>query len=171
MNCCVRPLAIDGPAGVTAIEVTTAGVTVNVAMPLTPSSVAVIVEKPTASVEARPVTEMVAMVVFDDVQATESVMSCVEPSVYVPVASNCWVRPLAMLGLAGVSVMRSSTAAVTVSVVVPVRLPSVAVIDEVPCARVAAKPCEPDVLEIVATEVLADTQVTWLVRLAVELSE
>ena len=81
MNCWVRPLASDGLAGVTAIDATTAGVTVSVVAPLTPPSVAVIVVEPANSAEARPVVEMVATVVFDDDQATDAVRFWVVPSV------------------------------------------------------------------------------------------
>ena len=81
VNCCVRPLAIVGFAGVTAIDVTTAAVTVSVVVPLTLPEVAVIVVDPAASVVARPVVEIVATAMFDEVQVTEPVRFCVEPSV------------------------------------------------------------------------------------------
>ena len=41
-------------------------------------------------------------------------------------AVNCWVGPLAMLGLAGVTAIDCRAAAVTVSTVEPVTPPSVA---------------------------------------------
>ena len=69
-----------GSAGVTAMEATTAGVTVSVVEPLTVPSVAVMVEEPVVSVEARPLPEMVATVVFDDAQVTELVRSSIVPS-------------------------------------------------------------------------------------------
>ena len=46
VNCCVRPAATDGAAGVTEIDVNTAAVTVNVAEPVTEPEVAVIVVVP-----------------------------------------------------------------------------------------------------------------------------
>ena len=42
---------------------------------------------------------------------------------------------------------------------------------EVPVARAVARPCDPAALEMVATEVFAEAQVTWVVRSCVELSE
>ena len=70
-----------GSTGVTAMETTTAVVTVSVVVPLTPPSLAVIVVDPVASVEARPALEIVATAVFDDVQPTDAVRSAVVPSV------------------------------------------------------------------------------------------
>ena len=56
---------------------------------------------------------------------------------------------------------------VTVSIASPVTPPRLAVMEEVPVARALARP----VVEMVATEGVADAQVTWLVRFSVELSE
>ena len=78
------------------------------------------------------------------------------------------MSPLATDGFTGATAIDVSAAAVTVSVslglVIP---PSVAVMAVVPVARVEASPWLPAVLEIVATEAVPDTQVTWVVRLAV----
>ena len=73
---------------------------------------------------------------------------------------------MATLGLAGVTAIDCSAAAVTVNTVEPVIPLSVALIVEVPAPTAVASP----VLEIVATEVVAEAQVTWLVRFCVELS-
>ena len=66
--------------------------------------------------------------VLPDDQATWFVRFCVELSEKVPVAVNCWVAPLAMLGLAGVTAIdrRVTAAALTVSTVEPVTPFSVA---------------------------------------------
>src|SRR5271157_219374 len=72
-----------------------------------------------------------------------------------------------MLGLAGVTAIDCKTAALTVSTVEPVMPSSVALIVDVPVATAVASPP----LVIVATEVVAEAQVTWLVRSSVELSE
>ena len=71
VNCSVSPLATDGFTGVTAIEVSAAAVTVRVS-PVTrhSSSAAVMVDEPVASVEARPLVEMVATAGFADAQVT-----------------------------------------------------------------------------------------------------
>ena len=89
------------------------------------------------------------------------------PSESVPVAVNCWVRPLATLGLAGVTAIDWSTAGVTVITVEPLMPLSAALIVEVPVPTAVARPAA----VIVATEVVADAHVTWLVRFCVELSE
>ncbi|MBA7684674.1 hypothetical protein ES703_93080 [subsurface metagenome] len=86
-----------------------------------------------------------------------------------PVAVNCCVLPSGTVGLAGVTVMETSSAAVTVRVVEPL-IPvagSVAVIVVVPGARAVARPP----VAIVATGVLELAQVTAPVMLAVESSE
>ena len=82
-------------------------------------------------------------------------------------AVNCWVSPLATLGFAGVTAIDWSTAALTVSTVEPLIAPSVALMLEVPVATAVASPAA----VMVATEVVAEAQVTWLVRSWVELSE
>ena len=65
-------------------SVSVAGVTVSVVDTDTPPSVAVIVvtvAAPVSTPVATPVAEMVATVVSDEVQVTDVVMSCVDPSV------------------------------------------------------------------------------------------
>ena len=66
--------------GVTAIEVNTAAVTVNVADPLIAPDVAVIVAVPCATLVAKPVLVlMVATDVFEEVQLAVVVRFCVVP--------------------------------------------------------------------------------------------
>ena len=55
VNCCVAPLAIDGFAGVTAIDCSVAAVTVSTVEPLTAPNVALIVLVPPPAPVARPV--------------------------------------------------------------------------------------------------------------------
>jgi hypothetical protein len=74
---------------------------------------------------------------------------------------------LATVGLAGESAIDWRAAAVTVMTVEPVTLFSVAEMVDVPGATAVASP----VLLIEATDVVAETQVTWLERLAVVPSE
>jgi hypothetical protein len=62
-----------------------------------------------------PLVLIVAMVVSDELQATDPVMFCVEPSVYVPVAVNGTVLPTATLDETGVIAIETRAAAVTVS--------------------------------------------------------
>src|SRR5256712_2850239 len=75
-----------------------------------------------------------------------------------------------MLGVVGVTVIVDRFAAVTVSVVLPETPPKVAVIVVVPAATDVARPCDPPALLIVATAVLDELQVTWVVRSCVVLS-
>src|SRR5271167_2312160 len=93
VNCCVAPLAIEGFAGVTAIDCSVAAVTVSKVEPLIAPDVALIVEFPTPAPVARPAALIVAVVVVPDDQVTLDVRFCVVPSLNVPVAVNCCVAP------------------------------------------------------------------------------
>ena len=64
---------------------------------------------------------------------------------------NCWVVPLAMLGVGGVISMNMSGASGMVSDVVPEMLPDVAVIVVEPAATAVASPLDPAALLMVAT--------------------
>jgi hypothetical protein len=59
-------------------------------------------------------------------QLTVVVRSCVLLSVYVPGAVNCWFVPLTIEGFFGVTLMDTSAAAVTVSIVEPLMEPEAA---------------------------------------------
>jgi len=117
VNCCVKPFAMLGFAGVTAMETSEAPVTVNVVDPEMPLIDAVIVVEPAPTAVASPMVLpaalMVATLVVPDVQVTEDVMSCFELSEYTAVAVNCWCVPCTMLGAAGVTPMVVSVGGVT----------------------------------------------------------
>jgi hypothetical protein len=81
VNCCVRPFATVGLAGVTAMETSVAGCTVSVAFPVTVPEVAEMVVVPIATVVARPPAAMVAVAVLDEAHVAVTVRSCVEASV------------------------------------------------------------------------------------------
>ena len=81
-------------------------------------------------------------------------------------AVNCCVAPLVIKGFAGVTVIETSTGAVTVRFVEPVIEPEVARIVVVPVATPVASPA----LVIVAVAVFVELQVTELVRFWVLLS-
>jgi hypothetical protein len=149
----------------------TAGVTVRVVEPLTPSSVALIVDVPTARPDATPSLAMVATDVEPDAHVTWLVRSCVELSEYVPVAMKGWTSPTGIEGLEGVTEIDSRAAAVTVSKVEPPIPPNMALIVEVPTVNPEANPMDPGLLEMLATAVSLEAQVTWPVRSCVELSE
>jgi hypothetical protein len=160
-----------GLVGVIARDMSVAGFTVSMVDPDMLPDVAVMVLVPAATEVARPFEPVTlpidATLVLEEFQATVSVRSCVVLSENVPVAVNCWVVPLAMLGLVGVIARDTSVAGFTVSVVEPDILPDDAVIVVVPAATAAAKP----ELLIVATPVLDEPQVTVVVRFCVVLSE
>jgi len=169
VNCRVSPSGRLGLAGVTAIVDRVAAVTVSVVFPETSPKVAVIVVEPTATELASPwdppALLIVATPVADELQVTWVVRSCVVLSLKVPVAVNCRVVPFAMLGFVGVTAIEVRVAAVTVSVVFPETSPKVAVIVMgPPAATDVANPCDPAALLIVATAVLDELQVTWVVR-------
>lgn len=90
-------------------------VTVSVVLPVTPPLAALIVLVPAATAVARPVELMVAWAVFEELQVTLPVRFCVEPSVKVPVAMNCWVVPSGMEGLAGVTAIEASVGSISVA--------------------------------------------------------
>jgi hypothetical protein len=166
VNCCVAATRMEGFAGVTAIEDSTAAVTVSVVDPTTLPLVALIVDVPIFRVVAKPAALIVATVVVADAHVTVPVTSCVELSLNVPVAVNCCVFPAGTDGFAGVTAIDDSVAAVTVSVVDPTTLPLVALIVEVPTFTAVAKPAA----LIVAFAGVPDAHVTMLVKFCVELS-
>jgi hypothetical protein len=156
-------LAIEGFAGVTAIDCSVAAVTVRVVEPLIAPDVALIVEVPTPAPVASPAALIVAVVVVPEVQVTVEVKFCVVPSLNVPVAVNCCVAPLAIDGFAGVTAIDCNVAAVTVSKVEPLMDDDVAVIVEFPTPAALARP---EAL-IVAVVVVPEDQVTLDVRFCV----
>jgi hypothetical protein len=171
------PSAIDGLAGVTAIDTSTAGVTVNVVEPLmpAPASVAVIVVVPLATLVARPLLPpallTVAVVSVPELHVTAAVRFCVVLSLKVPVAMNCCVVPRAIDGFVGVTAIDSSTAGVTVNVAEP-SMPvsvSVAVIVVVPGAKLVARPLLPALLTAAVADI-SEFHVTAAVRSRVVLS-
>ena len=89
MNCCVLPLAIDGPAGDIAIETRVAEEIVIVPEPLTDPDVAVIVAVPSPSVVTIPELLTATTLAGETVHATVVVMFCVLASVNVPVTVSC----------------------------------------------------------------------------------
>jgi hypothetical protein len=75
----VLPAATDAVAGVTAIEVNTAAVTVNVAEPLIVPDLAVMVALPAATLVANPPLLIVAIDVAEEVQLAVLVRFWVVP--------------------------------------------------------------------------------------------
>jgi hypothetical protein len=87
------------------------------------------------------------------------------------VAVNCSVCPLATLGFAGVTLIDTNVALVTVNAVLPVRAPKAAAMVVEPTAIEVARPLVPVTLLTVATPALDEDHVTCAVRFCVELSE
>ena len=176
MNACVVPSAIDGFVGVTSIEVRVAALIVRVVEALIPlaGSTAVIVVEPTAMLAAKPSLPKallaVATFVLDEFQVSWLVKSCVELSLYMPIAVNCRAVPRAITGLTGVTEIEVGTAALTLSVVeslIPL-VESAAVMVAEPTEVPVARPLLPAALLAVATAMLDELQVTELVRSCVE---
>ena len=106
---------------------------------------------------------IVATEVSEELQVTLVVMSCVLLSEYFPVAVKSCESPTLIVAALGVTAIELSVGEVTVSVVEPLMLPDVALINEVPAATPVARPP----VVIVATLVVAEFQVTLLVRFCV----
>jgi hypothetical protein len=162
VNCSVSPLAIEGFVGVTLMEASVAAVTVRVVVPVTLPETALMVADPAPTPEARPAAVIVATPVFVELQVAEVVRFWVVPSLKVPVAVNCWVNPLAIEWLAGVTLIDESVATVTVTVrvVEPEIAPETALMVVDPAPTVEARP----EAEMVAAPVFVELQVTEAVR-------
>ena len=108
-----------------------------------PPELAPIVLVPALLQFAKPATlgalAMVATLAEDELQWLFSVMSCVLPSLNVPVATNSCVVPAAAVGADGVTTSETSVPVPTVKVVLPLTPEADAVIVAVPpflpCAR------------------------------------
>src|SRR5437588_2820654 len=151
------PTSTVGFGGVTTMLFTTGAVTVSSVEPLTDPEAAVMVVGPCCAVVARPVAEIVAMMVLEDDHTTSFVTSTpVAPPPKLAVAMNCSGLPFGTLGFTGVTVieLRSTLRTAVADILVA---GSVAVIVTVPSALPVATP--PPV-EIVATLALLEAQLT-----------
>src|ERR1041385_8867178 len=83
---------------------------------------------------------MLATPALEELHSTDALISCVVLSLNVPVAVNCFVVPMAMLGLAGVTAIETRLALVTVSEVEPLTAPEVAVMVAGPGPVLVARP-------------------------------
>jgi len=115
--CCVDPNCTV--AGDTAIDDSTAGPTVSVAVPLTVPDVAVITAVPGAFDVTSPDALIVATLALPELHVTDAVMSWLDPSEYWPAALNCCVSPAAREGVPGVTLIELSVAAGGAVVVAP----------------------------------------------------
>src|ERR1700722_11947016 len=131
VNGCVAPLsAIDGFWGLTTTTCSETALTVNIVEPFTAPSAALIVEVPFATALANPfvpaVLLIVAIPVLLELHVTVVVRFCVLLSENFPVAVNCSVPVVPMVGFAGVTAIDTSVAAVTVRVADPLMAPEAA---------------------------------------------
>ena len=85
-------------------------------------------------------------------------------------AVSCRVKPFGTEGDVGVTEIDTSAAVVTVSVLLPETVPTAAVITVLPMPTELASPLVPAALLIVATPVVNELHVTWVVRFWVVLS-
>src|SRR4030095_12374797 len=149
--CWGRKLKKLADAGVIAIDTSSAGVIINVAiLEVIPEELALIVVVPSARDVASPfepdVLLMIATPIFDELQVTEEVIFCVVLSVKVPVAINCSVSPRAVVLFVRVTAIDTKPAGVTVSVAEGDVTPeNSAVIIVEPTATDVASPFELDV--------------------------
>jgi hypothetical protein len=107
-------LATVGLGGVTAMDTRVGGVTVSVwgVLVIVPDAAVILVE-PTASELAKPDPLMLTTLGAEEFHVAVLVKFAVVESVYVPVAVNCCVIPLATEGFVGVTAIEASAAALT----------------------------------------------------------
>jgi hypothetical protein len=118
VNPCGSPFDTEGAEGATVTDWRVAALTVSVASPVVPPRDAVMVLVPSRTpVATAPV--IVATPALADVHVASAVTSCVDPSLYLPVAVNASANPFATVGVAGATEIVSSTGAVTSTVAVP----------------------------------------------------
>lgn len=144
LNCCPVPNGIVALCGLTAIDISAAGFTVTLAVPLIAPIAIAIVLVPVPTVLASPCVPGVLLIVtapaFVELQCPACVTSNVLPSLYVPSAVNGCVVPSGVTTTGGFTAIDTSAAAVTVNVPVPVTVPILALIVAVPCPALLASP-------------------------------
>lgn len=141
-----------------------AAFTVAKVLPPIDPEVAVTVALPMFFAVAMPLCVSDIAELLEEFQETVLVMTCMVPSEKLPAAVNCCEVPKAMSGFAGVTVIDCKAAWVTVNVLLPTMLPSVACMIEVPGASAVARPCVPGELLMVATLVETELHVANDVR-------
>jgi hypothetical protein len=164
LNCCVVPRGIDEASGEIVIDSSTVEVTVKVAVPVTLPEDATMRVSPGAIVRAIPDSSMVATAGELELHATTLVRIFVVESLYTPVAVYCWSVAGAMLQFAGLTVMDTNTAGLTVNTVEPETDPKVAEMLVVPVFILLARPLVLSPLLIVATVPSEELQCAVAVR-------
>ena len=139
-NCCVLPAAAVGAVGVSASETSVPVPMVRLVLPVIPDAEAEMTTVPLFLPWAIPVERIEARFGFDDFHEMPARFVATLPSLKLPVALYLIDVPFAILAPAGVTAMDTRCAVVTVSVVVPLTDPDVAVMVAVPFATLVAKP-------------------------------
>jgi hypothetical protein len=105
-------------------------------------NIASMVVMPAATPDANPEEEIVAILVFDELQVIDPVIFCVVLSAYVPIAANCCVAPAMILGVDGVTAMETNVDVCPdiVKVVEPEMRPDIAATLVVPALIAVARP-------------------------------
>lgn len=156
VNCCVLPSVTVGFAGVMAMEVKVALLTVSKVVPATPEALAVIVTEPSFLPLATPLERIEAMFGWFDFQDKPLRLLAILPSLKVPLAVNRMSVCSSTFGFAGLMVMLTRCALETVSDAGPLTAPKVAIIVLVPIVTLEATPW----LLMVATAGLEELQST-----------
>ena len=166
VNCCCTPSGMVIMSGVTAIELSVALVTVNVAAfdVKAPEAAVILVEPAFLSACTVPcvgvVLLMVAIVVSDEFQVTVAVTSLVLPSSYVPLAVKNVDVFCAIDAITGLMAIETRTGTGTVKVAVPVIAPDLAVMVVIPGATLVVNPAA----LMVAIVVFEELQITEAVK-------
>jgi len=155
-------VAICKSGGVTLMDCRVAAVTWRTVEPDTAPIEATIVELPAVKVVARPELLTVATLPTDDVHVALLVMSCVLASEKVPLAVNCCVDATGTEGFAGITVIETITAVVTVRTELPVMEPEVAEMVALPAATVLAKPVLSTAAIVASDELHAKPDIFWV---------
>ena len=110
VNCRAIPTPVEKGLGVTRMDCNAAGLTLIPVDPETEPEEAVMVAEPAPTAVARPPPALIVATEggFEAHEAVE-VTSAVWPSVYVPLAPNCCVTPLAIVGFEGVIAIEAKT--------------------------------------------------------------
>lgn len=156
---CTTPFATDGLALFSAMESSRTTFTESNVEAVIGPSAALIVALPAAKPAAAPNGPIRATLGAEELQVTEAVKSRWLPSVKLPVALNGWTLAVGMVGLLGVTAIELSATLVTVNELPPVIEPDLALIWDLPAAKLKTTPR----LSTVATAIADELQVTDVV--------
>ena len=158
-NCICAPADSVAFVGATTSETAVAGLTVSDADPVIAPTFAEIVAVPTPAPLASPAEFTGPICRLEDVQPADCVTSWIEPSLYIAVAENCCVVPLAIDVTPGLRAIDVTTGGVTDNAAELLIDPKVALTLAVP---IPAPDTSPPVLTRAALE--SEAQVTEDVR-------